>query len=76
MPASAARSWRLVEQARIQELELDAVLLEHTRTRTRYLHLGCSDSNNAFRYRTYRVIIQGVLIKWIFKSTGKGRYEA
>ena len=40
--------WRLLEQRRVTEFDIDATLLEHEGTRARYLHMGCEDANKAF----------------------------
>jgi hypothetical protein len=32
----------------VPEFDIDAVVLEHTRTRAQYLHMAASDQNNAF----------------------------
>ena len=40
--------WRVLEERRVDEFDLEATLLEHEVTRTRYLHMGCEDNNKAF----------------------------
>lgn len=67
-PATAAevlknnKNWRVVSSGPIRELNLDSALLEHNVTKTRYLHLGCDDSNNAFsiNFRTTPMDSTGV----------------
>ncbi len=41
-------SWRLLDSRRVPEFDIDAVVLEHCRTRAQYLHMGAADANNAF----------------------------
>jgi Zn-dependent M16 (insulinase) family peptidase len=40
--------WRVLEERRVAEFEMDATLLVHERTKAKYLHMACDDSNNAF----------------------------
>ena len=56
------RGWRILEQRRISEFDIDAVLLEHLKTNARLLHLGCSDTNNVFNvsFRTTPMDSTGV----------------
>eukprot|EP00088_Acartia_fossae_P057236 TRINITY_DN6675_c0_g1_i1.p1 TRINITY_DN6675_c0_g1~~TRINITY_DN6675_c0_g1_i1.p1 ORF type:complete len:1010 (+),score=221.54 TRINITY_DN6675_c0_g1_i1:31-3060(+) len=55
-------SWSLLEQSRISEFDIDAILLEHNVTKAKYLHLACADSNNAFsiNFRTTPMNSTGV----------------
>jgi hypothetical protein len=41
-------SWQLLAATRVPEFDIDAIVLEHSRTRAQYLHMAASDSNNAF----------------------------
>ena len=45
---SLPSSWRLLDSRRVPEFDIDAVVLEHCRTRAQYIHMGASDANNAF----------------------------
>ena len=40
--------WKVLEERRIHEFDIEATLLEHQKTRARYLHMACQDDNNAF----------------------------
>ena len=41
-------TWRLLAASRVAEFDIEAVVLEHCRTRAQYLHLAAADANNAF----------------------------
>jgi len=57
-----AKSWTVLEQSKIAEFDIDAVLLEHMTTKAKYLHMACADSNNAFsiNFRTTPMDSTGV----------------
>ena len=65
-PAAALTSphhaWQVIEERKFQEFDIDATLLVHKKTRTRYLHMGCKDDNNAFsvNFRTTPMDSTGV----------------
>lgn len=40
--------WKILEERKISEFDIEAVLLEHLKTKAVYLHMGCEDENNAF----------------------------
>jgi len=40
--------WKVIEQRKISEFDINAILLEHVKTNAKYLHMGCADSNKAF----------------------------
>lgn len=54
--------WRILEERRISEFDIDGILLEHLKTKAKYLHLGCSDANNVFsvNFRTTPMDSTGV----------------
>ena len=54
--------WRLTETRTIAEFDIKAVLLEHEKTKARYLHMDCQDENKAFsvNFRTTPMDSTGV----------------
>ena len=54
--------WRVTETRTIAEFDISAVLLEHERTKARYLHMDCQDENKAFsvNFRTTPMDSTGV----------------
>ena len=54
--------WNVLEERKIAEFDISATLLEHSRTRAKYLHMACQDDNNAFsvNFRTTPMDSTGV----------------
>lgn len=61
-PASSYPGWRVLEERRVTEFDIEATLLEHSKTKARYLHMACQDENNAFsvNFRTTPMDSTGV----------------
>ena len=66
VPAAALTSphhaWQVVEERKLQEIDIDATFLVHKKTKARYLHMACRDDNNAFsvNFRTTPMDSTGV----------------
>ena len=60
--SEAYPGWRVRERRTIAEFDISAVLLEHEKTRARYLHMDCQDENKAFsvNFRTTPMDSTGV----------------
>lgn len=54
--------WKVLEERKIAEFDISATLLEHARTRAKYLHMATQDDNNAFsvNFRTTPMDSTGV----------------
>jgi len=54
--------WSKLQERRIEEFDINATLLEHVKTKAKYLHMACEDSNNAFsvNFRTTPMDSTGV----------------
>ena len=57
-------SWRLLESSRVAEFDIDAVVVEHCRTKAQYLHMATSDTNNVFsvNFRHVHVVLENNFI--------------
>jgi len=44
----ASIGWNIVDKRTVSDFGIDATLLEHEKTKSQYLHMGCKDDNKAF----------------------------